>query len=141
MAVVFGSQVVAEEVYTVLSALTEIPDAWKIINLMVVPEGTPLPAVLHYMENGDYTGPIGQAVASERLRYVVRFTCQGQSVGPILTAAAAAFLTLDGHEAQRDGAFLGFDVSGEWPLTTVLEGGTLYRQLGFYLQVDLTQGG
>ena len=134
---IFGSEVVAEEVYVVLDALTAIP----IINLSVVPEATALPAALHYMESGTYEGAIGQTANSERIRYVVRFTCKGESSDPIRTAAEAAFTALDGYQAERSGVWMGFQVSGEWPLTTVLEGGVLYRQLGFFLDVHLTQGG
>jgi hypothetical protein len=144
MAVIFGSETVAEEVYAVLAALpavTNVIPAARIIPLSVVPENVALPAALHYMENGTYDGAIGQPESSERMRYVVRFTCVGESTTPIKSVAEAAFLALRNHEATRDGAYVGFQVSGEWPLTTVLEGGVLYRQLGFYLNVDLTQGG
>ncbi len=144
MAVIFGSETVAEEVFAVLSglaAVTAVAPVGQILNLTVVPESIALPAVLHYMETGTYDGPIGQAQTFEKMRYVVRFTCIGESTNPIRTAAEAAFIALDGHTAIRDGADLNFYASGEWPLTTVLEGGTLYRQLGFYLGVDLTQGG
>ena len=143
MALYFGSETVAEEVYAVLSGLAAVTDTVddRIVNLSVVPDKVALPAALHYPESGTYVGPIGQAASFEKLRYVVRFTCEGESTDTIKAAAEAAFAALDGHEAQRDGAYLGFEVSGEWPLTTVLEGGVLYRQLGFFLSVDLTQGG
>ena len=136
MAVVFGSEIVAEEVYAVLDPLTAFP----IRNISVAPEGTGLPAVLHYMEAGTYDGPIGQTAISEAMRYVVRFVCEGASTDPIRAGAEAAFAALDGHEATRSGCYLAFQASGEWPLTTVLEGGVLYRQLGFFLTVNLTQG-
>lgn len=144
MAVYFGSETVAAEVYAVLSglaAVTSVTPAGQIINLSVVPESIALPAVLHYMESGLYDGPIGQPQTFEKMRYVVRFTCLGESTDPIKAAAEAAFIALDGHTAIRDGADLNFYATGEWPLTTVLEGGTLYRQLGFFLGVELTQGG
>jgi len=142
--VYFGSETISEEIYAVLAALpavTTVVPAARILNLSVVPASVSLPAVLHYMETGTYDGPIGYTQTHERMRYVVRLTCVGESTNPIRAAAEAAFVALDGLEATRDGANLGFQVSGEWPLTTVLDGGVLYRQLGFYLDVHLTQGG
>lgn len=144
MVVYFGSELVAETVYGALAELPAVTAAVgdRIVNLSVVPEQVAVPAALHYMEAGTYDGPIGQAVASERMRYVVRFSCEGQSTDPIKAAAEAAFAALDGYEAYpADGISLVFQASGEWPLTTVLDGGVLYRQLGFYLDVHLTQGG
>ncbi len=144
MVVYFGSETVAEEVAAVLMAIpavTAVVDG-RVLNLSVAPEGYDLPAVLHYMETGTYAGPIaGYSQTHEVLRYVVRFLCNGASTDPIRTAAEAAYVLLDGHTAERAGAHLNFNVSGEWPLTTVLEGGTLYRQLGVFLDVDMTQGG
>lgn len=143
MAVLFGSELVAEAVYGVLAGLPAVTAATgdRIVNLSVAGD-LALPAALHYMDNGDYGGPIGQAATSERVRYVVRLVCEGASTDPIRAAAEAAFAAFDGFEATpAPGAWLGSQVVGEWPLTTVLEGGVLYRQLGFYLSVDLTQGG
>jgi hypothetical protein len=142
MAVYFGSEVVAEEVYAVLAAtgaVTAVVGS-RILNLSVVPQDTDLPAALHYAEAGNYHGPVGQPSASEVVRYVIRFTCEGSSTDPIRAAAEAAFVAFDGHEATRAGTYLGFSVTGEWPLTTVLEGGVLYRQLGFFVDVYLAQG-
>lgn len=143
MAGYFGSETVAEEVAALLATVPAVTTATggRVLNLSVAPEGYDLPAVLHYMEAGTYEGPVGYAQTFESLRYVVRFLCTGASTDPIRTAAEQAFAVLDGHEADRAGARLGFQVSGEWPLTTVLEGGTLYRQLGVFLDVHLTQGG
>lgn len=141
MAVRFGSELVAESVYAVLSDLEAVTDAvTTILNLSVVPRDVALPVCLHYLEVGTYDGPIGQAASSETLRYVVRFVCAGESTDPIKAAAEAAFDAFDGHETDTGGAWLGFAVTGEWPLTTVLEGDTVYRQLGMYLSVSLTQG-
>lgn len=144
MPIYFGSELVAEAVYTVLSGLPAVQSAVvdRIVNLSVVPQGVALPALLHYMEAGTYDGAIGQAATVERLRYVVRVSCEGQSTDPIKAAAEAAFAELDGAQVDLpDSVLLTFQVSGEWPLTTVLDGGVLYRQLGFYLDVELTQGG
>ena len=134
MPVIFGSETVAEEVYAVLDPIV----SYAIYNLSVVPEPAALPAVLHYPEAGNYEGAIGNQTAKERIRYVVRFTCVGPSTDPIRADAEAAWTALNGHTANRDGLWMGFQLTGEWPLTTVLEGGTLYRQLGFYLDVDVT---
>lgn len=142
MAVLFGSEVVAEEIVAVLSSVPAVTTAVSaVVNLAVVPQGAALPIALTYMESGTYEGPIHYAATSERMRYVVRFISEGPSTDAIKAAAEGAFVMLDGHEADRGGASLVFQITGEWPLGTMLDDGVLYRQLGFYVVVDMTQGG
>jgi hypothetical protein len=143
----FGSGVVAQHVYNQLRIRPAVSAAvgTRIRNLAVVPQGTALPAALHYMENGDYTGPFsaGMEPTEETIRYVVRFICEGESDSPIRAAAKDALtaLAIDNASATitQDGET--FDLTllpaGEWPITTVTDGGVLYRQLGFILQAHV----
>lgn len=140
--VIFASELVAEEIVAVLAGVPEVSAAvTDLFNLMIVPQSAVLPVALTYMENGIYSGPQGYEETFERMRYVLRFVCEGGSTDPIKPAAEAAFLALRGRRADRDGANLAFQVAAEWPLGTRFEGGVLYRELGFFLDVHVTQGG
>lgn len=110
-------------------------------NLSAAPQDVTFPLCLHYMEAGDYSGVItsGTDPTEETIRYVVRLICQGESDSPIRPAAKDALTTLanidpgDTVTQGGDTFSLTFIPVGEWPLTTVIEGGVMYRQLGFFL--------
>lgn len=141
---------VAQYVNGVLAGLAPVTAAvgGSIANLMVVPEGMALPAAIHYAETGDYTGPVHGDIDAEQIRYLVRFICQGQSSDPIRAAALAMVRALNdtqasGSVADTDGRswFVSLTAVGEWPITTTVDNGVFYRQLGTYFQVDVTSGG
>lgn len=151
----FGSEVVAEYVYQVASTTPAVTAAVgsRIVNLAAVPSGLALPALIHYAEQGDYTGVVttGEDIAAEQVRYVTRFICGGESSEPIRLAAQRLLRELNvvrpHAEIAYDGEdyFLTFAAIAEWPLTTVIEemAGTAmhYRQLGTIWHVDITRGG
>lgn len=120
----------------------------SIANLGALPGDKPLPGVLHYAEDAPYGGEIdaGDDLAWQQIRYLVRFICEGESSEPIRAAAKAMLLdfrTSPIGTTAYDGETYGltFVAVGEWPLTTVLEDGVFYRQLGTYFQVDVMRGG
>ena len=141
----FGSETVAEEVNVVLAGVAAVAAAvgTRIVPLSVLPPEFPSPAVLHHMDASTSSGPVGSdaAINSEVLRYAVRLVCEGWSTDPIRAAAEAMIVALNGHNAQRGADYLTFMATGEWPLTTVLDDGVPYRQLGAYFDVEITRGG
>jgi hypothetical protein len=146
----YGSGVVAQHVYYTLRARAPIQAALgnppRLKAIGVLPEGTALPAALHYAEQGTYGGTINSSEPpnQETLRYVVRFICQGESDGPIRAAAKDALLALsvEAHDADivQDGETFHVSLlaSNEWTITTTVENGVIYRQLGFYLDAFVT---
>ena len=145
----FGAGVVAQHVWDTLRTRQPIRDALgsrpRIHNLMLAPQGSTYPLALHYAENGAYTGPVQSGIrpTEETVQYVLRLICQGESDAPIRAAAEDAMdaLTLEFSEATvtHNGADYSLSIlpTNEWPITTVAEGGVLYRQLGFYLSVQI----
>lgn len=140
----FGSEIAAAFVRTQLLALPAVTAAigTRLANLMVLPADMALPGLIHYAEQGTYGAAMGGGgIASERLRYVVRLICQGESTEPIKVAAESQLTALDGATGMQGGAFVAVSATGEWPLTTTLEDGVYYRQLGTLYDIDITTGG
>jgi hypothetical protein len=142
-----GVGAVAQHVYNVLRQRTPVTAAVgnRIKNLSVLPEGTTLPACIHYAESATYGGPFTATMepSEEIVSYLVRFICQGESDAPIRAATKDALTALaideaEGTVTQDDGSFaITLLPTGEWALTTTIENGVLYRQLGFYLQAQV----
>lgn len=145
----FGSGVVAQHVYNVLRTRPAIQEAIgsppRLKAIGALPEGTTLPAALHYAEAGTYGGVISSTNPpdEEQLRYVVRFICEGESDAPIRAAAKDALQALavefDQADVTQDGDtfHLTLLATNEWVITTVVTGGVIYRQLGFYLEAHV----
>lgn len=150
----FGSGVVAAWVYNTLRTRPAITAAIgtppRIKPYSVLPEpGTPqtvsLPACLHYAESTSYSGPFsaGMEPTEETVNYVVRFICQDVVDNSIRPAAKDALAALSLQFAEgvvtQDGEQFSVTLlpTGEWPITTVVANGVMYRQLGFYLQAQV----
>lgn len=113
-------------------------------------QGYQLPAVLMYPEFSSYDGPmmsrqIGGSISSEQLRMVVKAVCKGESTTPILDFCEAQIAFLDGFivdaEAYRGSTYqVTFTANGEIPITTQIDGGEFYRQLGTVYDVHITRG-
>lgn len=136
----FGSELVAGIVVAELSGIEDVTDAVgaRMFGTTMVPQGQALPALLTYAENSAYSGPIGAEKAIEQLRIVVRLLCQGTSTAPILAAALAQEEALNGLDVEQDGAYVTFRAVGAVPLTTLQDGGIVYRQLGTVYSVEIT---
>lgn len=143
----YGSEAAARFAYDQTKNLPAVQAAVgsRIKNLTAVPQGLALPAALHYMETGMYSGGVGGDPDSEEVRYVYRFICSGESNQPIKAAALAMFNALKAASGSVviDGEswFVTFLSFGEWPLTSLIEGGTMYRQLGNYFTVEVMKQG
>lgn len=150
----FGSGVVASWVYNTLRVRPAITAAlgtpprikpYSVLPEPNTPQSVALPACLHYAESTEYHGPIysGTEPNEEIVNYVVRFICQGEYDTPIRPAAKDALSALsiqfaDGTVTQDGESFaLTLLPTGEWPITTVVENGVMYRQLGFYLRAEV----
>ena len=144
----FASVVVSDYVYDTLSALsavTSVVPAARMTGAMVVPPGTALPALMFHMTASEYGGVMNtQAAAhldSETIRLEVRAIDDGTSDAGIYPVALAQFNALSGVTATHtfDGGdyTLAFLPLGEIPLTTLVDGSNLYRQLGTIYQVDV----
>lgn len=141
----FGSDVVAAAWYAELKELPEVIATVgdKIANLTAYPAPYDFPACIHYMESpGMYSGAIGAGANQETMRWVTRFTCEGESNEILKAAAEEAWThfesrvwsyTYRGEEYQIEAL-----VDGEWPLTSEVDGQTIYRALGFYSKVTLS---
>jgi len=149
----FGSKIVSTILYEHLSAITAVTDAMgdRIIGLNAVPQGTTLPAVIFYPEFSAYSGPMGNRVGGagdinfEQMRFVIRLICKGMDTTPIDAAADAQLDHFDGLnvDVNVNGImyYVTFTAQGEIPLTSLLDGGTFYRQLGTVYGVEITRGG
>lgn len=79
----------------------------------------------------------------ETVNYVVRFICQDVVDNSIRPAAKDALAALSLQFAEgvvtQDGEQFSVTLlpTGEWPITTVVANGVMYRQLGFYLQAQV----
>lgn len=104
----------------------------RIANIMVMPQGYTLPAILHYMESGSYDGVTYGEITEQDIQYVVRIACEGESTVPILAAAEKIVETLNNSIGSVDGYYINGHAVGEWPITTLIENGIIYRQLGTY---------
>lgn len=145
----FGSGIVAKHVYYTLRERPAITAALgnppRLKNIGVAPPLKPgevgFPMALHYAESGTYSGPFTaeQEPIEETVSYLVRFICQGESDAPIRAAAKDALTALSvefatGEVVQDSETFsVTLLPSGEWPITTTVENGIIYRMLGFYL--------
>jgi hypothetical protein len=143
----YGSEAAAQFAWERTKDVTEVAAAvgTRIRNLAAVPQGLVFPAAIHYMESGVYSGPVFGHPNAEELRYVYRFICKGESTDPIRPAALAMFDALSGASGSVVVAGVPWHVSfmafGEWPLTTVIEGNTMYRQIGNYFTVEVMAQG
>ena len=141
----------AQHVYNTLrtrpTVQAAIGNPVRLKNIGVLPPNTALPAALHYAETGTYGGPISaiDPPDTENLSYIVRFICQGESDAPIRAAAKDALhaLSVDAYQATvvQDGEsfYLTLDPTNEWLITTTVEDGVIYRQLGFYLAATVNR--
>lgn len=146
-----GSVIVATDTYETLSAqsgITTILPTSALNGTMVVPQGIPLPALLFYMTFSAYGGPVNSVpahhIGSETITLEVRALAEGTSDDPIVTVAEAALTALAGRITDR--AYRGwmyqlcYTAMGEVPLTTLVEGDLIYRQLGATFSVDIMRG-
>src|SRR5688500_12130138 len=107
----------------------------------MVPQGQDLPALLTSAENSVYPDPsLYGPIDVEVLRIVVRLICLGSSTEPILAAALAQQEVLHGLVVEQGGAHITVMASGAVPLTTLQDGGVIYRQLGTTYSVEITSG-
>lgn len=148
----FGSKIVSTIIYEHLNDITVVTAVVgdRIVGLSAVPQGTTLPALLFYPEFSAYSGPLGNRSSGagdidfEQMRFVVRIICKGTSTGPIDAAADAQLDHFDGLNldvtVNGTNYYLTFTAQGEVPLTSLLDGGTFYRQLGTIYGVEITRG-
>jgi hypothetical protein len=128
-----------EQALTVNDVTVAVGD--RIVNLSLVPQGVALPALLHYAEFVNYTGPTVTEYITSEIRYVCRFVCKGESTQPIAAAAEALRLHMNGNYGEFGGFQFEWEATGEWPITTVAEGGDIYRMLGVYFRVIVNPTG
>ena len=144
----FASVAVADYLYDALGAIsgiTSVVPTTRMTGAMVVPQGVALPALMFHMVYSEYGGVVdstpAQNVTSETLRFEVRIIDDGTSDSVIYPAAKAQFNALAGIQVTHtfDGAswFLAFSAVGEIPLTTLMDGANIYRQLGTIYTVDV----
>ncbi len=148
----FGSKIVSTIMYEHLNGLTAVTAAVgdRIVGVSAVPQGTTLPALLFFPEFSSYDSPIGNRqggageINFEQMRFVVRIICKGTSTGPIDAAADAQLDHFDGLNVDvtvnGTSYYVTFTAQGEVPLTSLLDGGTFYRQLGTTYGVEITRG-
>ena len=137
----FGSELVAGIILAELATINDVTDAvgTRMHGTTFVPQGGTLPALLTYAENSVYPEPsLFNSLDFEQLRVVVRLICQGTSTTPILDAALAQREALHGFVIEQDGYHVTFVASGAVPLTTLQDGGVVYRQLGTVYSVEIT---
>lgn len=144
----FASVAVSDYVYDTLSAtpgVTNVIPNTQFSGAMVAAQGMALPAVLFHMTGSQYGGVMDSTPAanvnSETLRFEVRVIDDGTSDSTIYPVAKAAFAALSGvnaaHSFDGDTWTMTFTAVGEIPLTTLMDGSNLYRQLGVILSVDV----
>ena len=124
-----------EQALTVPEVVAAVDD--RVVNLAAIPKSMVLPALLHYAEAVNYGGPLDEDFIHSEIRYVFRFVCKGESTEPIADAAAALRLHLNGSYGYFGSYQLEWLATGEWPITTVIDEGEIYRQLGVYYQVNV----
>lgn len=148
----FGSEVAGAMFFRELSLLTPVTATvgTKISNLSAAPLGSDFPLCLHYMETGNYSGYTSGQIDLEAMRYVVRILTPGESTNPIKKAAAAQFQHFKAFTGEiwypdENDDLVHYGVEsiavGEWPLTTLQDGKTIYRCLGTFYTVNVTQYG
>jgi hypothetical protein len=140
----FGSELVAGIIVAELATVEDVTDAVgsRMHGTTFVPQGGALPALLTYAENSTYPDSgLFSNLDMEQLRVVVRLICQGTSTQPILDAALAQREALHGFVIEQDGYHITFLAIGAVPLTTLQDGGVVYRQLGTVYSVEITTGG
>lgn len=144
----FASVAVSDYVYDTLSAvpaITNVVPNTQFSGAMVAAQGMALPVVIFHMVASQYGGVIDSTPAanvnSETIRLEVRVIDDGTSDSTIYPVAKAAFGALCGVEASHsfDSATwsLTFSAVGEIPLTTLVDGTNIYRQLGTIYTVDV----
>lgn len=147
----FASVVTADYVYQTFVNTDDITDVIAVPSIggtMVAPPGTTLPALLLYMTASEYGGVVDATPAadvnSETIRLEVRAINGGTSDAPVYPVAKAQFTALAGqtvsHTFDGDDYTLTFMAVGEVPLTTLVDGANLYRQLGTIYTVDVFRG-
>lgn len=148
----FGSEIVAGVLYHDLAALPEAAAfAGMIFNLPVVPQNAPAAFVLFAPEFSAYTDPLGGGarqpggITYEQLRFSIRVICAGASTAPIAALALAQLKHFDSlittTTANGISYQMVFMAQGEVPITTLVDGSNLYRQLGTVYTVELITGG
>lgn len=148
----FGSEIVSTVLYTELSALPAAASfAGRIVGAPVLPQKIALPAVLFSPEFSAYSDPMGGGarqpggITYEQLRFSVRVLCAGLSTDPVLALATAQLAHFDGaaFNTTVDSVSyqLTFMAQGEVPVTTIVDGANVYRQLGTVYTVELVTGG
>lgn len=145
----FGSVAVSQLLFTELSGITAVTSAvsTRIIGLPVATQGTAFPVCLFSPEASSYGTPgfATNRIDAEELRFSVKFMAKGTSLSPIWQAATAQLEHFDGnsftHTFDDDTYQIVFDALGELPLTTLVDGADVYRQLGTIYRVHVTRGG
>lgn len=148
----FGTEIVSRLLYRDLSAIPAVTAAVgdRIHGLMVAPVPYSEPFLLYHPEQSSYPTEaidrFGGEISSELMRFAVRLICPGESTDPILAAATAQlahFLAAGPIDDEWDS--LPFQVTftplGEYPLTTLVDGGDISRQLGTLYAVECLRGG
>lgn len=149
-----ASRIVAPIIYAEVLSLPEVSDAIgdRFFNSLTLPQGEALPAGLFYLEHAPYgnaamgSGWAG-ALTIETMRWVVRFMVQDASDDAILAATEAQLKHLHNYEVDIPASggnppyHVYFSAQAEYPLTSFVDGGDEYRQLGTVYSVEVTSGG
>ena len=139
----FGSLIGAKAISAALKAdPTIVADlGGRVINNRRIPGDVALPALMFYVEDAPYSGPIGDNTGQQVARFVVRVVDRGESFGPIYAAATAQLAALDGLDTEVTENGTSYQVlvnpTAEYPLTHVAEGDREYRQLGTIYTVEI----
>ncbi len=148
----FGTEIVSALLYRELSGIPAVTAAVgsRIHGLMVAPTAYTAPFLLFHPEQSAYpTEAIGRydgEITSETMRFAVRLICAGEDTTPIRDAAIAQldhFLSVGPIDFGWDGLpyQVTFTPLGEYPLTTLLDGGDISRQLGTLYSIECLRGG
>lgn len=141
----FGSMFASKAIAGALAADPTIQAelGGRVVNGRRIPGDVPLPALMFYLEEGLYGGPVDAegTLSVETCRYVVRVAVDGESHAPVLAAARAQLAALNGHKqtVTIDGATAHVEIyaTAEYPVTSLVDEDVEYRQLGTIYTVEV----
>ena len=139
----FGSLIAAKAFRAALVADATIQAdlGGRVVNNRRIPADVALPALMFYVEDAPYSGPIGDNLNQQVCRFVVRVVDRGESFGRIYAPAEAQLAALNALDTEVTERGIRYQVlvnpTAEYPLTHVAEGDREYRQLGTIYTVEI----
>jgi hypothetical protein len=122
----------------------------RVVGLPVLPQtqAVTLPAIAYYPEQSVYPdGTLGVATNYATGRYAIKAMCKGTSTNPIrpLSAAIKAHFETDtpttDYEHEGENYHVTLSLNSQLLPTTVVDGSTIYRQLGSVFDFVLVHTG